>query len=118
MMYQGLSKTSRLHLKEDFKNIICSGKRVQNKSLVLWYKPSPKARQDRRLGIVISKKLGCAVTRNRVKRLLREAFRLNRENLKSGIDYVFSPRNSEELATLSLMKEKILDVCQQAGLLP
>lgn len=117
MKCQGLSKDSRLHLKEDFKNIIHDGKRIQGKYLVLWYKPAPQAGSNRRLGIVISKKVGCAVIRNRVKRLLREAFRLNRENLLSGTDYIVSPRNSEELATLSQMQYALLDVCRKAGLL-
>ena len=38
--------------------------------------------------------------RNRAKRLLREAFRLNRERLKGGVDYIFSPRNSDISATV------------------
>jgi ribonuclease P protein component len=45
-----------------------------------------------RLGLSVSKKVGPAVTRNRWKRLLREAFRLTRPQLPAGIDLVVVPR--------------------------
>jgi len=45
-----------------------------------------------RLGLSVSRKVGNAVVRNRWKRLLREAFRLSRESMPSGIDLVIVPR--------------------------
>lgn len=116
MSFQGLPKDRRLHLKNDFQQIIHGGKRIQGQSLVLWYKPAPDGKTDCRLGIVVSKKLGGAVVRNRAKRLLREAFRLNRERLKSGTDYIFSPRHSENWTTLTQAENALLSVCLQAGL--
>ena len=116
MSLQGLPKDCRLHLKNDFQDIIHGGKRIQADNLVLWYRPAPTASPARRLGIVVSKKLGGAVVRNRAKRLLREAFRLNREQLKSGTDYIFSPRRSEEWTTRKQAEIALKNVCQQAGL--
>ncbi len=116
MNAQGLSARRRLHLKNDFKDIIHGGKRMQGENLVLWYKPAP-APQLQRMGLVVSKKLGGAVVRNRIKRLLRESFRLNREKLISGVDYIFSPRHSEEWTTLFQAQEYLLQVCRRAGLL-
>lgn len=45
-----------------------------------------------RLGLSVSRKVGGAVARNRWKRLLREAFRLNREKLPVGVDLIVIPR--------------------------
>lgn len=48
-----------------------------------------------RLGLSVSRKVGRAVGRNRWKRLIREAFRLSRRRLPSGLDLVVIPRQSE-----------------------
>jgi len=45
-----------------------------------------------RLGLSVSRKVGGAVVRNRWKRVLREAFRLNVQRMPAGIDYVIVPR--------------------------
>lgn len=117
MTSQGFPRGCRLHLKNDFKSIIHDGKRIQGPGLVLWWKPAPLGSTDRRMGLVVPKKLGSAVVRNRVKRLLREVFRLNRERLSSGVDYIFYPRNSENLASIDMAEMAVLQVCRKAGLL-
>ena len=49
-----------------------------------------------RLGLSVSRKVGGAVVRNRWKRLLREAFRLSRQQLPAGVDLIVIPRPGVE----------------------
>lgn len=49
-----------------------------------------------RVGASVARKVGCAVVRNRWKRLIREAFRLNRDKLPQGVDLVVIPRGDSE----------------------
>ncbi|WP_428073226.1 ribonuclease P protein component [Candidatus Avelusimicrobium aviculae] len=116
-MLYGLPKPFRLHLKKDFEAIIRNAYRLQGEGMVIWWRPSSYPGARTRLGIVVSRKLGGAVVRNRVKRLLRESFRLNREKLKPGTDLIVSPRSSEILADVHSAQRALLALCGKAGIL-
>lgn len=61
-----------------------------------------------RLGVTVSRKVGPAVVRNRVKRLVREAFRLHRHELPAGLDLVVVARHGASEATLGEILRELL----------
>jgi ribonuclease P protein component len=69
-----------------------------------------------RLGITASKKVGGSVIRNRVRRLIREVYRLNEAQFKTGFDIVFVARHKaalsdfKEIETYALRILKKLDI--------
>lgn len=69
----GLKKAYRVKKNSEFQEILRAGKSFANRELVIYYKK--KTSQDHfRIGISVGKKIGNAVKRNRIKRLIRESF--------------------------------------------
>ena len=70
-----------------------------------------------RVGITVGKKLGKAVVRNRVRRRLREIYRLNEEKFQPGWDIVVVARSRAVEAKFSHLEEIYLSLAQKAGIL-
>ena len=70
-----------------------------------------------RLGITVSKKLGHAVVRNRVRRRLREIYRLNEAQFLPGYDIVVVARSRAVEASFQELRESYLSLARKAGLL-
>lgn len=73
--------------------------------------------QSNRVGITVSKKLGKAHVRNRVRRRLREAYRLNEAKFKPGWDIVVVARSKAVDAPFDKLTASYLALAAKAGIL-
>ena len=78
------SKVSRLRLRKAFELIFAKGSKTATKDFVMWHMIEAGPETGKKIGVIASKKTGGAIRRNRLKRLLREAFRLSQDKLKDG----------------------------------
>lgn len=76
--------------RQDFSKVYKKGKSKANRYLIMYVLPSDGIR----LGISVSKKVGNSVVRHRVKRLIKEAYRLNADGIANGWDIVIIARNT------------------------
>jgi len=84
----------RLSRSAEFERVYRQGRSKANRFLVLYAFPREAAADDDgpRLGLSVSRRVGGAVDRTRVKRVLREAFWAEAERLPAGADYVVVAR--------------------------
>jgi len=87
MKRYGFSKRERLKKDKDFQRVFKTGQRLNNGVLIIYVLPNELS--YRRLGIIAERKLiRKATQRNRLKRLVHEAFRLNKNSFPEGIDMI------------------------------
>ena len=99
----------------DFRRLYAKGKSVVTPYMVLYCRRNSLG--VNRLGYTVSTKLGHAVVRNRVRRRLREIYRLNSPALKNGFDIVVVARSRCVGARYAKMNAAFLEACGSLGLL-
>lgn len=86
-----MRKDRRVKSERDFQQVFDHGKSMANRQFVVY--TLSKSDQDHfRVGISVGKKIGHAVKRNRVKRLIRAAIQELSSNIKTGIDFIIIAR--------------------------
>ena len=110
-----LGRSRRLRGADAFREAFARGARVQGRFLVLWTRRGEGA--SLRLGVVAAKKtFRRAVDRSRAKRLLREAFRLNRWRLAGDVDVILVARSAILKVGRRAVEQDLLAAAAKAGI--
>jgi len=109
-----LPRASRL-LSAQYRAVFDAGRSLAGRYVVVWARDNEGT--ARRVGVVTSRRaLRTAVERNRARRLMREAFRLNRHALRGGVDLVLVARSRIARVGAREVADDFLGVCRKAGL--
>jgi len=108
-----LHRSHRLRKNEHFQAVFQRGTSAANKQFVL-YSARQEGQAAFRAGISVSKKIGNAVIRNRVKRLIREAVARLEDAIPKGVDLVIIARPGVESMSLESIEQSLLHVMKRA----
>jgi ribonuclease P protein component len=90
---RGFPARLRIKQRREFLQVQQGGRKHHVRHFIVFVSPRagelPAAALPTRLGITVTRKIGNAVERNRIKRLVREVFRLHRVRLPEGLDLVW-----------------------------
>ncbi len=107
-------KSLRLLKRAEFVNLKSSRRRFHTDNFILVFKGNELGTQ--RLGISVGRKTGSAVKRNRIKRLLRECFRLNRSTFPEEYDTLIIGKHYERGINLRLVEQELRAIiCNKSG---
>ncbi|HRD01449.1 MAG TPA: ribonuclease P protein component [Candidatus Saccharicenans sp.] len=110
-MDEHLRPVERIRSKKDFGEIYKKGRRLKGKYFLLVFQPN--GLNYSRLGVVVSRKVGQATIRNRIKRRFRELFRRNKSLLPGHFDLVFIARPEIVQLDWEKMKAEYLTMVSQ-----
>jgi ribonuclease P protein component len=109
-----LHKKWRINKGKEYGYIYKNGKRITGKYIIVFIKENNL--DHNRFGIVTSKKIGNAVTRNRAKRQLREVIRKNIQIIRPGYNLVIIARFNMKESSFDLIEKDFLRIMKKASL--
>lgn len=109
-----MERKYRLRLNVDFRRVRKKGRSWANNLMVLCALPNDL--EHSRFGFAVSKRIGKAVIRNRVRRRMREAVRLRHTSISEGWDMVFIARSAIAHTRYADISRAIDDLLRRANL--
>jgi len=111
-----MKKVYRVKKNKEFQYILNTGNSFANRELVIYYKEKPNQTHFR-IGISVGKKLGNAVTRNKIKRYIREVFHQLEDQIVPNIDIIIIARYPTVNMNLFQFKKSIMYLLRKQNLL-
>ncbi|MCW1929064.1 ribonuclease P protein component [Bhargavaea beijingensis] len=111
-----MNKHQRVKKNKDFQKVFKQGKSFANRQFVI-YSLRTEGQEEFRLGISVSKKVGNAVTRNRIKRYVRQAVLELKDDLRPERDYIIIARNQAASLDFHETKKSLMHVMRIARVL-
>jgi len=112
---QVMGKKRRLKKNSEFKDVYSKGKVYANHLLVLYIVENESS--FNKVGFSVSKKVGKSVVRNKIRRRIRECYRLNGDRIKKGFNMVFISRVIAKDATYKEIENAMVSLFKKAGIL-
>ncbi len=110
-----LTKQLRMKRNTQFTYVFKKGQAFKGKHLMLIV--APKKYKTAKIGLVVTKKIGKSVVRNRIKRLIRESVRKYVPNLSPAYDLIVVARQGIECATFEEINKTILELLRKSNAL-
>lgn len=109
-----MKKKYRIKKNDEFQEVFKQGTSVANRQFVIYVLNKPEQAYFR-IGLSVSKKIGKAVVRNRVKRYVRQVFHEERDRIQTGKDYVIIARVPVATMEYEEVKKSLLHVLRRAN---
>lgn len=110
-----MKKTISIKENKDFKKLYYRGKSVANDCLVVYSRQNPYPYC--RLGLTVSSKVGKAVVRNRVRRLIKESYRLMEDSVRKSMDIVVVARSKAAYSDFKTVNEALRKAFIKSGII-
>jgi ribonuclease P protein component len=110
-------RTERLKQSKEFKAVFQQCRKLEDSHLAFYVQFSEDAGL-RKFGVSLSRALGKAYLRNRLKRRLREIYRVEKEKFRGGYQIILVPRRGSVRRTFEELRKSFLALSTRASLLP
>jgi ribonuclease P protein component len=110
-----MKNTFKLKKNFDFRKVYAKGSSIASKHIVFFWLKNEQSYN--RVGFLASKKVGKSVVRNRARRLMKETFRIYKEKIKQGYDFVFIARYTIKDATYHDVKNSMMYILKKSKIM-